>query len=220
MIEVSTSLLNAKNEGIIKTIYNLEKAKTDYFHIDVMDGDFVENNTNSKMLEFCEYLNNVTNVPIDVHLMVKDLKNYIDSYSIFNPNIITFHYEVCKDKEEILKIINYIKEKEIKVGIAIKPDTPIENIYNFLPIVHTVLIMTVEPGKGGQKLIKTTIEKISKLKEYIESNNIDIDIEADGGINVENSKELIEAGVDIVVSGSGILNTDDFEKSIRELKNK
>lgn len=220
MIEVSTSLLNANNEGIIKTIYNLEKAKTDYFHIDVMDGEFVEDNTNSKMLEFCEYLNSVTNVPIDVHLMVNDLKNYIDSYSIFNPNIITFHYEACKDKDEILKIINYIKSKEIKVGIAIKPDTPIDNIYEFLPIVHTILIMTVEPGKGGQKLIGTTIEKISKLKEYIKLNNIDIDIEADGGINVENSKQLIDAGVDIIVSGNGILNTDNFEETIRELKDK
>lgn len=115
MIEVSTSLLNVDRDIIIKTIYNLEKAKTDYFHIDVMDGEFVENNTNSKMLEYCEYLNSITNVPIDVHLMVKDLKNYIDSYSIFNPNIITFHYEACKNRDEVLQIINYIKEKGIKV---------------------------------------------------------------------------------------------------------
>ena len=218
MIEISTSLLNADKEGIIKTIYNLEKAKTDYFHIDVMDGEFVEDNTNNKMLEYCEYLNSVTNVPLDVHLMVKDIKNYIDSYSIFNPNIITFHYEACKEREEVIEIIKYIKSKEIKVGISVKPNTKIEDIYEFLPFVHMALIMTVEPGKGGQKLIDSTLEKIRNLKSYVDNNNIDIDIEADGGINVENASNVIEAGTNIIVSGSGILKTDDFGKAIKGIK--
>lgn len=220
MVEVATSLLNANREEIIKTIYNLEKAKTDYFHIDVMDGEFVEDNTNTKMLEYCEYLNSITNVHMDVHLMVNDLKNYIDSYSIFNPNIITFHYEACKDKNEVFEIISYIKQKGIKVGISIKPNTSVQEIYEFLPFVHNVLIMTVEPGKGGQKLIEETISKIIELKKYIELNNIDIDIEADGGINLENACKVTDAGANIIVSGSGILKTDNFTETIKKLKNK
>lgn len=218
MVEISTSLLNAEKEGIIKTIYNLEAAKTDYFHIDVMDGEFVEDNTNDKMLEFCEYLNSVTTLPLDVHLMVKDVKNYIDSYTIFDPNIITFHYEACKNKEEVLEIIDYIKSKGIKVGISIKPNTNAKEIYEYLPIVHMVLIMTVEPGKGGQKIISSTIGKIKQINEYCNSNNIDIDIEADGGINMDNSAEVIEAGANILVAGSAIIKSRDYSEAIKELK--
>ena len=104
MVDVSTSILSVKKENIIDTIYKLEEAKTNYFHIDVMDGEFVKNNTHDIMLEYAEYLDHVTKVPLDVHLMVKDIKNYVDSYLIFNPNIITFHYEACKDKEEVFEI--------------------------------------------------------------------------------------------------------------------
>lgn len=219
MVEVSTSLLGVKKEKIIETIYNLEKAKTDYFHIDVMDGDFVENNTNDKMLEFCEYLNGITNIPLDVHLMVSDLKNYIDSYSIFEPNVITFHYEACKNREEVFDIIKYIKDKGIKVGLSVKPNTNIEDIYEFLPYIHMVLVMTVEPGKGGQELIKDTLKKIEKLKKYVDENKIDIDIEADGGINVENAEQIARAGVNIIVSGNGIINSNDMKNTIKKIKN-
>ena len=218
-MEVSTSILNAKKDEIIKTIYNLEVAKTDYFHIDVMDGEFVEDNTNDRMLEFCEYLNAVTNIPLDVHLMVKDVKNYTDSYLIFNPNIITFHYEACMDENEILEMINYIKSKGIKVGISIKPNTPEEEIYKFLKYVHTVLVMTVEPGKGGQKLIDSTLKKIENIKTYIAEENLDLDIEADGGINVENVKLLKGSGTDIIVAGSAIINSEDYVETIKKLKN-
>ena len=220
MVEVSTSLLSVKKEDIIKTIYSLETAKTDYFHIDVMDGEFVKNDTHDLMLEYCEYLNNITNVPLDIHLMVKDLKNFIDSYAIFNPSIITFHYEACKDNSEVLDIINYIKEKNIKVGLSIKPDTPVENIYEFLPYIHMLLVMTVEPGEGGQKLIESTIIKINDVKKYIEKNNIDIYIEADGGININNCDKLKECGTDILVSGVGIINTENYNETINILKNK
>ena len=218
MVEVSTSILGVKRENIINTIYDLEKAKTDYFHIDVMDGEFVENNTNNKMLEFCEYLNGITQIPLDVHLMVKDLKNYIDGYAIFNPSIITFHLEACSNKEEVIEIIKYIKNKNIKVGISIKPLTNISEILEFLKYIHLVLVMTVEPGKGGQKLISSTVEKIANLKKYIEENKLDCYIEADGGINPNNSKEIIEAGVEIIVAGSSIINSNDYSKTIKEIK--
>jgi ribulose-phosphate 3-epimerase len=219
MVEVSTSILGAKREKIIDTIYDLEKAKTDYFHIDVMDGEFVNDSTNDKMLEFCEYLNSISLVPLDVHLMVKNVKDYVDSYAIFHPNIITFHYEACKNKEEIFDNINYIKQKGCKVGLSIKPETKVEDIYEFLPYIHLVLIMTVKPGKGGQELIESAVKKIKQIKEYEINNKFETDIEADGGINGGNSNQLIEAGVDILVSGSAILNSNDYGEAIKKLKN-
>lgn len=218
MVEISTSLLGAKREKIVETIYDLEMAKTDYFHIDVMDGEFVKNKTHDKMLEYCEYLNHVTKVPLDVHLMVKDIKNYIDSYQIFNPNIISFHCEACKDEEEVQESIKYAKDKVRRVGIAIKPDTNIEEIYKYLPYIHVALVMTVNPGEGGQMLIPEAIEKIKILSEYREKNNLNYDIEADGGVKLSNSKELIDAGADILVSGSGILESKDYAKTIKELR--
>lgn len=218
MVEISTSLLSAKRDKIIDTIYDLEKAKTDYFHIDVMDGEFVKNNTHDTMLEYCEYLDHISKVPLDVHLMVKDVKNYVDSYLIFNPNIITIHYEACKDNAEVMEIINYIKEKGRRVGISIKPNTSINEIYEFLPYVHVVLIMTVEPGKGGQELIPETIKKIEKLSQYREENNLNFDIEADGGIKVKNSEQIVNAGADILVAGTAILASKDYAETIKNLR--
>lgn len=217
-MEVSTSLLSVKKEDIIQTIYNLEVAHTDYFHIDVMDGRFVEDDTSETMRIYCEYLNQVTNVPIDVHLMVTNIKEYVDSYSIFNPNIITFHYEACKDDTEVDKYIEQIKGRECKVGLAIKPNTDIEKIAKFLPKINLLLIMSVEPGKGGQKFIDRTVQKIKKAKTKIDELGLDTEIEADGGINLENSKEVKEAGATMLVSGTGIISSKDYSYTIKKLK--
>ena len=217
-MEISTSLLSVKKEDIIQTIYNLEVAHTDYFHIDVMDGRFVENDTSETMRIYCEYLNQITNVPIDVHLMVTNIKEYIDSYSIFNPNIITFHYEACKDDTEVDKYIEQIKGRECKVGLAIKPNTDIEKIVKFLPKINLLLIMSVEPGKGGQKFIDRTVQKIKKARTKIDELGLDTEIEADGGINLENSKEVKEAGATIAVSGTAIISSKDYSYTIKKLK--
>ena len=150
--------------------------------------------------------------------MVKDVKNYVDSYKIFNPNIITFHYEACKNSEQIRENINFIKSKVRRVGISIKPETDVEKIFEFLPFVHLVLVMTVEPGKGGQELLPETIRKIEKLSSYREEHNLDFDIEADGGINVENAQEIIDAGADILVAGTAILNSNDYAETIKKLR--
>ena len=218
-MEVATSLLDVKKENCIKTFYDIETAGTDYFHIDVMDGKFVENNTVSDMTEYCEYLNSITNIPLDVHLMVEDAMSFIKSFIIFEPRNITVHYEAAKNKEELLEWIKFIKENNCKVGVSIKPETDIEKIYDILPYIHTVLVMTVEPGKGGQKLIDSTIDKISNLKKYIEDNNLEVDIEADGGINLDNINKIKEAGCDIVVAGSCILKSDNMKETIEKLKN-
>ena len=218
MVEVSASILNVENKNAIQTLYNLETAGIDYFHIDVMDGKFVKNNTSNKMIEYCEYLNNISNMPLDVHLMVEDVENYIKSFLVFDPNIITIHLEAGKDKQEILKWINFIKQNNVKVGISIKPNTKVEEIYEYLPFIHLVLIMSVEPGEGGQKLIPETVEKIEKLNKYIQENNLEVDIEVDGGINTENAQLLKDAGVNIIVAGTAIINSDNYKNTVQKLK--
>ncbi len=219
MVEISTSILNVKKEDANKIIYGLEVAHTDYFHIDVMDGKFVPKDTSKLMNEYTNMVKQISNIPIDVHLMVKDVKKYVDEYLGFSPNIITFHYEAVKDKEEVRNIINYIKEAGVKVGLSVKPNTKIEEIYDFLPFIHMCLVMTVEPGLGGQKLIPETLEKVKTLKEYITKNDIDIDIEVDGGIKEENIELAKNAGANIFVVGTAIVESDNMENTIDNLKN-
>lgn len=218
MVEVSTSILSANRENSLGVFYNLEVAKTNYFHIDVMDSEFVENNTIELMQEYVGQIKQISNTPLDIHLMVKDIKIFVNSYIPYEPNTITFHLEACENEEEAKEIIRYIHDNHIKAGMAIKPNTSVEEIYKYLPYINSVLVMTVEPGKGGQKLIPETIDKVKKIKEYIESNNIDIDIEVDGGVNLENVEKLKEAGANIIVVGTAIINSKDYNKTIEEIK--
>ena len=209
MIEISTSILSVKKG---------EEAKTFYFHIDVMDGKFVEKDTYQKMLEYASYIKRISNLPLDVHLMVEDIDEAIEDFSSVEPNIITFHYEACKDKEEVMKYIKKIQDNNCKVGISVKPETNIEEIYEFLPYIHMILVMTVEPGKGGQTLLTDMVDKIAKLKKYIDDNNIEIDIEADGGINLKTAEAVKKAGANILVSGTAILIAKDYKTIIDELR--
>ncbi len=218
MIEISTSILSVKKGEEAKTFFGLEKAKTDYFHIDIMDGKFVEKNTYKKMFEYASYIKRISNLPLDVHLMVENIDQAIEDFLAVEPNIITFHYEACKDKNEVMKYIKKIKDNNCKVGISVKPETNIEDIYEFLPYIHMVLVMTVEPGKGGQTLLIDMVDKIKKLKEYIDNNNIEIDIEVDGGINLTTAKAVKQAGANILVSGTAILMAKDYKVIIDELK--
>lgn len=216
MVEVSASILNVENKNAIQTLYNLETAGIDYFHIDVMDGKFVKNNTSNKMIEYCEYLNNISNMPLDVHLMVEDVENYIKSFLVFDPNIITIHLEAGKDKQEVLKWINFIKQNNVKVGISIKPNTNINILNKYLPYIDLVLVMSVEPGRGGQKFIEKSINRIEYLKDLKEKNNYNYLIEVDGGINNETISMVKNA--DIKVVGSYITNSDNYEEQINKLK--
>ncbi|MBE5805622.1 MAG: ribulose-phosphate 3-epimerase [Clostridiales bacterium] len=218
MVEVSTSILNVDKKQIIKVIYDLEIAKTDYFHIDVMDGIFVKEDTSDKMMEYCDYLNNIVNIPLDVHLMVKDVKKYIDMFLPYNPNIITIHYESFSSKEDILKTIEYIKNNNCKVGLAVKPSTNIKDIEDILKYINLILVMTVEPGKGGQKILSDTLVKIKEVYEYIKINQLDVLIQADGGINIANVEEIKEYGVDIIVSGTAIIESQNYSEIIKKMK--
>ena len=218
MYEVSTSILNAEKGKEAETILALEKARTDYIHIDVMDGEFVEKNTYQKMLELSSYVRRISNMPLDVHLMVKDVETAINVFAPVEANLMTFHLEACKDEEEVFKFINMIKDNHSRVGIAVKPDTKIEEIYKFLPFIHVVLVMTVEPGKGGQTLISDMVDKINTLKKHVEENKLDTVIEVDGGINLATCERVKEAGASMLVAGTAILMAKDYGEIIGELK--
>ena len=220
MVEVSTSLLSAKEENIIQTIYDLEVAKTDYFHIDVMDGKFVENDTSEKMRKYTEYIKNISNLPIDVHLMVNNVEKYVKEYLNMEVNCISFQIEACKNEKQIRELITYIKENNCKAGLVISPKTPIEEVFEYIPYIHKVIVMTVEPGKGGQELIPETIQKIFTLNKFVYENGYDIDIQADGGINELTAKKVTDAGAHILVAGNYITSSDDLKKSIQVLKQK
>ena len=217
MVAISASVLNVEKENSAQTFYNLETSGIDYFHIDVMDGDFVEQNTVTKMMEYTSIIKQISNIPIDVHLMVRDIEAFVEYYIPFAPNRITIHYEADR-KEKILEQIKKIKENEIKVGISVKPNTKIEEIFPLLPFVHMCLIMTVEPGRGGQELIPSTIEKIEKLKEYIEKKQLEVDIEVDGGINLQTASQVKKAGANILVVGTALIQTENYKEMVAELK--
>ena len=222
-MEISTSVLNVKEENAIETFYRLEVAHTDYYHIDVMDGKFVDNNTEDLMREYADNLKNITNIPLDVHLMVENVKEFVDIFAPTNPKNITFHIEKnnkseIRDKEEVLNLIKYIKDQNTMVSIAVNPETDIKEVYEYLPLVHNVLIMSVHPGKGGQKFIEDTLEKITELTKYIKENNLENEIEVDGGINIDNIEKLKELGVNISVVGSYLINSKDYKYEIDRLK--
>ena len=198
-MKISASFLTIDN---IDNVNKLVNCDIDYLHLDIMDGIFVDNK--NEVLEVPHIK------PLDIHLMVSDVYKYIDKYKTFNPLYITFHYEVDKD---ILSIINYIKKFNIKVGLSIKPSTKVEEIIPYLPYLDLVLVMSVEPGKGGQSFIMDSIDKIKKLKEL----KGDYVIEVDGGINDNTIKYVSDA--DIVVVGSYI-TSGNYEERIKNLKEK
>lgn len=219
MVEISASVLGLKETNAIKQLYDLEVSGIDYFHIDVMDGEFVKNNTVDRMIEYCEYLNSISLLPLDVHLMVNDVKEYVNKFIVFEPSNITFHLEACKDENEVMDLIRYIKDNNCKVGISVSPKTNIEEIYKYLPYIHNCLVMTVEPGEGGQALIPDTIKKIEKLYEYVKEKQIEVDIEADGGINLNTAELAKQAGANILVAGTSIVQSSNYTETVKNLKN-
>ncbi len=219
MVEVSGSILSVDKENATSVFYDLETSKINYFHIDVMDGKFVENNTVDLMKDYALTISHISNIGLDVHLMVKDVEEQMEDYLMLEPKMITFHIEAIKDKERVKNIIQDIKDNNTKVGIAISPETDIEEIKEFLPFIHMILVMTVVPGKGGQKLIPETLLKVKELKEYIVENEIDIDIEVDGGINLENIEEVRNSGANIIVVGSFLISSENKKEVVEKIKN-
>lgn len=210
MTKVSASILSVND--LDDTIKELNTLDIDYIHLDILDGKFVPNTsfTYNQIKKIIE----VSEKPFDVHLMVRDVEDYIYHYAMLNTEYITFHYEVLKD----LKIIKKIKNYGIKCGISVKPSTDIELIYELLPYIDMVLIMSVEPGRGGQKFIDNSLNKIKKLKDYIKKNNLNVIISVDGGINNNTGVNCVKNGADMLVVGSALINSNDKENFIKELK--
>lgn len=208
-MKLSASILNIK-EPKREEIEKLSKLDIDYIHVDVMDGIFVENTTYSYE-EFKEILS-LSSKPKDVHLMVSDVKKNIDLFANLNPEFITFHYEAIS---EVGSVINYLKSKNIKVGLSIKPGTDVSEIIEYLPYVDLVLVMSVEPGKGGQEFIENSANKINDLYKIRETQGYSYLIEVDGGINPDTIKKCDR--VDIAVAGNYITSRD-YNEAIENLK--
>ena len=218
MTEISASILTVDKENAVHTFYNLETAKIDYFHIDVMDGKFVEKNNLELMKDYALTITHISNLGLDVHLMVENIEEIADEYLMLEPKILTFHIEAAKTDERIKNLIEEIKNNGSRVGIAISPDTQIDVIKPYLPLIHMVLVMTVIPGKGGRKLIPETLEKVKELKKYVDEKQIDIDIEVDGGINDQTSKEAIESGANILVAGNYLISAENMNEAVNKIK--
>lgn len=218
MTEVSASILSVEKDNATTTFYNLETAKVNYFHIDVMDGKFVENNNLELMKDYALTISHISNLGLDVHLMVEDVEEIADEYLMLEPEILTFHIEATKDEERTKNIIELIKNSGTRVGIAISPDTSVDEIKPYLNLIHMVLVMTVVPGKGGQCLIPETLEKVKEIKKYLNENNIDIDIEVDGGINDITAPKAIDSGADILVAGKYLVTSENMNEAVKKLK--
>ncbi len=186
----------------------------------VVDGKFAGKSNKRQMKEYAMEIKHISNVPLDVHLMVEDIKLNIEDYIALEPDRISFHIEAVKNKEEALEIIKILRDNNIKIGIAVSPETEISRIYDLIKYVHSVLIMSVHPGKGGQKFIPDTIKKIEILNEYIKLNDLEIDIQVDGGINEDTVENVKKAGANIIVAGTYITNSDNFSDKINIIKNK
>jgi len=214
-IKISPSILSADFSNLGFEIQNLEKANADLIHIDVMDGHFVPNITIGP--EVISKLRKYTSLPFDVHLMISPVHKYIKNFAEAGADIITIHPEATDNlKESIKKIKSYNK----KAGVSLNPETSIDKVLPVLNLIDLVLVMSVNPGFGGQKFMSETLEKVKILRKEIDTKKLKVAIEIDGGINFENSKIAIKAGVDILVSGTTIFkeNGGDLKKNIHLLK--
>lgn len=211
-VKIAPSILSADFSKLGKEITDLDKANCDYIHIDVMDGHFVPNITIGPGV--IKSIRNFTQKIFDVHLMIDPVKKYIPEFARAGSDIITIH---CEINEDLIDSLLLIKKLNKKVGISIKPKTPVKFIEKYLNYVDLILVMTVEPGFGGQTFMYDQLEKISAIRNMIGDRKIDLEV--DGGINLKTAKEAIIAGANILVSGSTIFKSKQYKKIINDLRN-
>ena len=214
-IQISPSILSADFSQLGNEIKKLEEGGADLIHVDVMDGHFVPNLTIGPPV--IKNLRKYTNLPFDVHLMISPVHKYIENYAEAGADIITIHPEAT---ENLKHSINLIKKFNKKVGVSLNPKTEIETLIKEIDNIDLILIMSVNPGFGGQKFMPEVLDKIKKLKKIKDENNYKFKIEVDGGINFNNSKMVLEAGADILVSGTTIFkeNNGDIKSNIEKLR--
>jgi len=214
-VKISPSILSADFSNLGREIQNLERAKADLIHIDVMDGHFVPNITIGP--EVINKLRKYTSLPFDVHLMISPVHDFIKNFADAGADIITIHPETTNDLVDSIKKIKFYNKK---AGVSLNPETSIEKVSPVLNLIDLVLVMSVNPGFGGQKFMSKTLEKVKILRKEIDTKKLKAQIEIDGGINFENSKTAIQAGVDILVSGTTIFkeNGGNLKKNIQLLR--
>tara|TARA_Y100000590_G_scaffold82616_1_gene92087 strand:+ start:186 stop:845 length:660 start_codon:yes stop_codon:yes gene_type:complete len=215
LVKISPSILSADFSKLGTEIQNLEKANADLIHIDVMDGHFVPNITIGP--EVISKLRKYTSLPFDVHLMISPVHKFIKNFADAGADIITIHPEATDNLKDSIKKIKSLNKK---AGVSLNPETSIDKVLPVLNLIDLVLVMSVNPGFGGQKFMSETLEKVKALRKEIDSKKINVQIEIDGGINFQNSKMAKDAGVDIIVSGTTIFreNNGDLKKNIQILK--
>ena len=209
---ISPSILGGSFSNMEKTISEIDKSKAEYIHFDVMDGDFVPNLTFGP--QFISNVRSHSKKVFDVHLMINRVNNFIDDYVKAGSDIISFHIEIEDDLE---MLISKIKKSNIKCGIAIKPKTPWDKIKPYLNVIDQVIVMTVEPGFGGQEFMNDQVDKIKNISNFIKSKGLNVKIEIDGGINYETGRVCIEAGADILVAGSFLFNQENLTTATNSL---
>jgi len=209
---IAPSLLSADFTNLKKQLLDLQNVGCKLFHCDVMDGHFVPNISFGPSI--ISQIHKSTTVPLDTHLMISNPDKYISNFSKAGSSFITVHYEAC---ENILATIELIKNENVKVGISIKPDTPVSVLENIIDKVDLILIMSVHPGFGGQSFIPSSLNKIIKVKSLIEKNNLNTIIEVDGGIIFENIKSVSDAGADIFVAGNTIFKNENIVEAYLSL---
>ena len=213
MIKMAPSILSADFARLLEDVKKVERAGCEYLHIDVMDGHFVPNITLGPAI--VKSLRKDVNMVFDAHLMIENPDNYIKDFIDAGCDVIVVHEEACT---HLHRTIQNIKSFNVKAGVALNPATPIENIKYILNDIDMVLIMTVNPGFGGQSFIGTMIDKIKELKALIDEKGLDVDIQVDGGIKPSNVSEVVKAGANVIVAGSAIFNSDDIEATVKEFR--
>ncbi|MBW1823413.1 MAG: ribulose-phosphate 3-epimerase [Deltaproteobacteria bacterium] len=215
MKKLSPSILSADFSRLKDEIQAVEEAGADYIHIDVMDGHFVPNITIGPMV--VEAVKKITSLPLDVHLMISDPDKYIEDFIKSGSNLLSVHVETCP---HLQRTVTYIRDKGVKPAVVLNPSTDLYTLEYTLEEVDMVLLMTVNPGFGGQKFIPGMIPKIKKLRRLIDESQLSVELEVDGGINLENIGLVSQAGADVVVSGSAVFKSADCRETVREMKKK
>lgn len=211
---IAPSLIAADFTKLPDEIAMINNSQADLLHLDVMDGRFVPNITFGMMV--VEAMKKICTKPLDVHLMILEPERYVDAFQKAGADVITFHYEACT---HVHRTLEHIKSLGIKAGIAINPHTPIVMLEDILEVADVFLIMSVNPGFGGQKFIYQTINKIKQLRERLDERNIQAQIEIDGGVGLQNAETILRAGADVLVAGNSIFGNENPTQSIEKMKN-